>query len=79
MALKATSSRLEDETPTREGWFIREVEKGIKAADEGRLIDHGEVQARWRCFCLGKEPAALHAITLRTPNIILCRTFSLYH
>jgi predicted transcriptional regulator len=31
----------------REEWFIREVEKGIKAADEGRLIDHAEIRAKW--------------------------------
>ena len=31
----------------REEWFIREVEKGIKAADEGRLIDHADVRAKW--------------------------------
>jgi len=32
---------------TREEWFIREVEKGVKAADEGRLMDHGDVKAKW--------------------------------
>jgi len=31
----------------REEWFIREVEQGIKAADEGRLIDHADVKAKW--------------------------------
>ena len=31
----------------REEWFIREVEKGVKAADQGRLIDHADVQAKW--------------------------------
>lgn len=31
----------------REEWFIREVEKGAKAADEGRLIDHANVKAKW--------------------------------
>lgn len=31
----------------REEWFIREVEKGVKAADEGQLIDHSDVQAKW--------------------------------
>lgn len=30
-----------------EEWFIQEVEKGVKAADEGRLIDHAEVKAKW--------------------------------
>jgi predicted transcriptional regulator len=27
-------------------WFIREVEKGIAAADRGELIEHGEVGKR---------------------------------
>ncbi len=31
----------------REEWFIREVEKGVKAADEGRLIDHENMRAKW--------------------------------
>jgi predicted transcriptional regulator len=31
----------------REEWFISEVEKGVKAADEGRLIDHVDVKAKW--------------------------------
>lgn len=31
----------------REEWFIREVEKGVKAADEGRLLDHADVKAKW--------------------------------
>lgn len=31
----------------REEWFIREVEKGVKAADEGRLIDHADVKGKW--------------------------------
>ena len=31
----------------REEWFIQEVEKGVKAADEGRLIDHAKVKAKW--------------------------------
>ena len=31
----------------REEWFIREVEKGVKAADEGRLIDHADIKAKW--------------------------------
>ena len=25
-------------------WFVREVEKGISAADQGELVDHDEVQ-----------------------------------
>ena len=32
---------------SREEWFIREVEKGVKAADDGHLIDHAEVRAKW--------------------------------
>lgn len=31
----------------REEWIIREVEKGVKAADEGRLVDHADVKAKW--------------------------------
>jgi len=31
----------------REEWFIREVEKGVKAANKGRLIDHADVRAKW--------------------------------
>ncbi len=31
----------------REQWFIGEIEKGIQSADEGRLLDHGDVKARW--------------------------------
>ncbi|MBL4868850.1 MAG: CopG family ribbon-helix-helix protein [Pseudomonadales bacterium] len=31
----------------REEWFMREVEKGIQAADEGRLVDHSEVKSKW--------------------------------
>jgi len=31
----------------REEWFIREVEKGMKSADEGRLTDHTDVKAKW--------------------------------
>jgi predicted transcriptional regulator len=31
----------------REEWFINEAEKGVKAADEGRLIDHEDVKAKW--------------------------------
>jgi len=26
-----------------DGWFLREVEKGLAAADRGELIDHGDV------------------------------------
>ena len=31
----------------REEWFFREVEKGVKSADEGRLTDHADVKAKW--------------------------------
>lgn len=31
----------------REEWFILEVEKGVKAADDGRLIDHADIQVKW--------------------------------
>jgi predicted transcriptional regulator len=31
----------------REDWFIREVEKGVSAADQGRLVDHAELKAKW--------------------------------
>ena len=31
----------------REKWFTQEVAKGLAAADEGRLIDHSELKAKW--------------------------------
>ena len=31
----------------RENWFIDEIEQGVRAADEGRLLDHKNVRARW--------------------------------
>lgn len=31
----------------REEWFVREVEKGINAADQGQLVDHGELKVKW--------------------------------
>ena len=31
----------------REEWFICEAEKGLKAADEGRLIDHADIKTKW--------------------------------
>ena len=31
----------------QEAWFIREVEHGIDAADEGRLTEHADVKASW--------------------------------
>ncbi|MFT6387135.1 MAG: putative transcriptional regulator [Cellvibrionaceae bacterium] len=35
----------------REEWFIREVGKGVKAADEGHLIDHSDIKAKWEAKC----------------------------
>jgi len=32
---------------SREDWFIQEVAKGVKAADEGRLLDHTDVKTKW--------------------------------
>ena len=31
----------------REKWFIREVEKGVQAAEEGRLVDHADLKFKW--------------------------------
>jgi predicted transcriptional regulator len=31
----------------QEEWFTREVQQGIEAADQGQLIDHAEVKAKW--------------------------------
>ena len=31
----------------REQWFISEIEKGIQSADDGRLLEHADVKARW--------------------------------
>ena len=31
----------------REEWFVRETQKGIESADQGRLVDHSEVKAKW--------------------------------
>lgn len=31
----------------REEWFLLEVEKGVKAAEEGRLTDHKDIKAKW--------------------------------
>lgn len=31
----------------REDWFIREVEKGVSAADQGQLVDHADLRAKW--------------------------------
>lgn len=39
----------------RETWFLDEVEKGVKAADEGRLIDHADIKAKWE----GKRAAQM--------------------
>lgn|GEM_PF-1149460 len=50
MSLKATSIKLNDETQqyiAREEWFLLEVEKGVKAAEEGRLTAHMDIKAKW--------------------------------
>ena len=39
----------------REEWFIYEVEKGVKAADEGRLLDHADIKSKWE----GKRAAQM--------------------
>ena len=31
----------------QEEWFIREVELGIEAAEEGQLEEHADVKAKW--------------------------------
>jgi predicted transcriptional regulator len=31
----------------REDWFIREVEKGVSAAEQGQLVDHSDLKAKW--------------------------------
>ena len=31
----------------QEEWFIQEVEHGIEAADNGRLVEHADVKAKW--------------------------------
>ena len=31
----------------REEWFLLEIEKGVKAAEEGRLTDHKDIKAKW--------------------------------
>jgi len=31
----------------REEWFIQEIEKGIQDADDGRLVEHADVRAKW--------------------------------
>jgi predicted transcriptional regulator len=31
----------------REEWFLLEVEKGVKAAEEGCLIEHKDIKAKW--------------------------------
>lgn len=30
-----------------EEWFVKEVQRGIKSADEGRLITHDAIRAKW--------------------------------
>ena len=31
-----------------EEWFIREVKEGIRAADDGKFVDHLDIKARWK-------------------------------
>ena len=31
----------------QEDWFIREVELGLADADDGQLIEHSDVKAKW--------------------------------
>lgn len=38
----------------REEWFIGEVEKGIQAASQGRLVDHEDVKSRWEAKRAGQ-------------------------
>ena len=33
---------------THEKWFLMEVAKGEKAADEGRVVGHGYIKAKWK-------------------------------
>ena len=32
---------------SREEWFVREVERGVQAADGGKLLGHSDVRAKW--------------------------------
>jgi predicted transcriptional regulator len=47
MALKATSVRLGEEYVAREEWTIYGIEKAIKAANDGQLVEHSDVKAKW--------------------------------
>ncbi len=31
-----------------EDWFVHEVEEGIQAAADGRLVDHADIRAKWK-------------------------------
>lgn len=31
----------------REAWFVDAVEQGVQSADQGRLIAHADVKAKW--------------------------------
>ena len=31
-----------------EEWFVNEVEEGIQAATDGRLVDHADIKAKWK-------------------------------
>lgn len=48
MALKATPvRRLGEKYMAREEWAIYEIEKAIKAAADGQLVEHSDVKAKW--------------------------------
>ena len=47
MALKATSVRLGEEYVAREKWAVYGIVKAIKAADDGQLVEHSDVKAKW--------------------------------
>ena len=48
----------------REEWFIAEVEKGMQAADEGRLVDHAEIKSKWE----GKRAAQMDWLSRQRPR-----------
>ncbi|HWY55031.1 MAG TPA: hypothetical protein VNZ03_11245 [Terriglobales bacterium] len=49
-------------------WRIREVEKGIVAADRGEFIEHGEVMQVHASGCLGENREAIDAKIKRGIN-----------
>ena len=44
----------------RNEWFIREVEKGVKAANEGHLIEHTDIKAKWEARRAHMDQKAEH-------------------